>query len=445
MRRRSRSDELEELDSDDELPPRSPPRRGARGSRRHGRSAPGVKPWSADGEFPEDDSTESEEDSGFRGLLHRPKRPVFFRARDSLFFEPLVALAIIVLLLVSLYAYTQNWPPVYVVESESMQHGLTDQVGLINTGDLVLAQRVSLTQVTPYFVGLQTGYSTYGEYGDVVLYHPNGVDGGTPIIHRALLYLQYEGNGSYSIPELGGLSCGTSPQAAYSSQGGNGCAYLHLRGTLKLFRIGWRDATVSIDLASMGGHSGFLTMGDNNFAAGGGGVIGETDQGYGLSSLVAFDWVVGVARGMIPWFGAVKLYLQGNAGMVPPQSWEFMGLSLIALGLLAFGIHYAFRPREERTHEHGDRSSDPDEEDDGEEVPPVHPRWRGLRAWMGGSSEPSDEGEEGPTEPARRGRGPSHGSARSSWRGRRGRPRPTVLRSKEKPHHASRHRDDEDR
>ncbi|MFI5418762.1 MAG: S26 family signal peptidase, partial [Candidatus Lutacidiplasmatales archaeon] len=258
--------------------------------------------------------------------------------RDSVFFEPVVALAVIVVLLLGLWGYTQNWPPVYVVESESMQHGYDDHVGLINTGDLVLAEKVDPSTITPYVVGAQTGYSTYGEFGDVVLYHPFGDVTVTPIIHRALLYLQYNSNGTYSAPSLQSLACGNQPGAVYRP-----CGTVGLRGSIDLLHVGWLSVTVPIDFAVLGDHSGYVTEGDNNFDP------SNTHNGApdqpSLSTLVSPGWIVGVARGMIPWFGAVKLFLEGKAGEVPSQSWQFMGISVIAIILGGLAVHYAFRPK----------------------------------------------------------------------------------------------------
>ncbi len=147
-----------------------------------------------------------------------------WRARDSLFFEPLVALAIVAVLLVSLYAYTANWPPVYAIESNSMQHGSGDHVGFLNAGDIVLAQKVSLDSIVPYVIGVQTGFSTYGEPGDVLLYYPYGQTSQTPIIHRAIFFLQWNpGNSTYNATDLGGLLCAdSSSSVSYYTPGTSG-------------------------------------------------------------------------------------------------------------------------------------------------------------------------------------------------------------------------------
>jgi signal peptidase I len=336
-------DEEEEREEEEDERPRSrrharrPPPRG----RRHARRAP-VRPWrpSATDEAEEEDEEGSVApiDSRYSG-----KKPIYWRARDSLFFEPLVALAIVVVLLVSLFAYTQNWPPIYVVESNSMQHGAGDQLGLINAGDLVLAQKASLSSIVPYVVGLQTGYSTYGEYGDVLLYWPNG-QGTTPVVHRAILYLQWDPKGFYNATDLRGLPCGTAPNAVYATGIAPGpiqsCNTTRLTGELDLFHVGWnsQNVTVNFGAPALGRHSGFLTMGDNNSL--------PDQSGTGtpaISELVEPAWVIGVARGMVPWFGAVKLLFQGQANVVPAQSWEYMGLTVVGLILVAFGVHYALR------------------------------------------------------------------------------------------------------
>ncbi|MGA3022372.1 MAG: S26 family signal peptidase [Thermoplasmata archaeon] len=427
--RRDEDDEPEDDEEEDEEEGEEPPRRRRtrappRRSQRYRRPPP-VRRWR---ESERDEEEEEEEEASTpRGLPPSRKRPVYWRARDSLFFEPLVAVAIIVVLLVALFAYTQNWPPVYVVESNSMQHGSTDHIGLINTGDLVLAQKVPLSGITPYVTGLQTGYSTYGEYGDVILYWPNG-QGSTPIIHRAILYLQWDPSGYYyNATDLSGLPCGTQSNPVYSYIPENGppncnTTGLAITGTLDLYRIGWESVNVSLPLssASLGQQSGFLTMGDNN-------PWPDQSPQAGLSTLAEPGWIIGVARGMIPWFGAVKLLLQGQAGDVPPQSWQFLGLTIVGIILVAFGIHYAFRTEGIETPLRRE-----EEEEARSEAESASAEESGPRRWLSRlrRRHPEDEEEEEPEEEApqrRRTRPPP-----SHTPSRRGRPQPHVRRA-EKP------------
>jgi signal peptidase len=412
--KRHDDDEEEPSDEDDSRSSRAS--HSTRPSGRRGAHSRGVRPWSP-GEAGDDDEEDDDPEDGSpgkrKGFFHREREPVYFRARDSLFFEPLVALAIIVVLLVGLFAYTQNWPPMYVVESESMQHGTVDQLGLINTGDLVLAQKVTPGQIVPYMVGLQTGYQTYGEFGDVVLYHPNGLSG-TPIIHRALLYIFANPDGRYSVPGLNGLPCGSAPNADFRSGSSNGCATNDIAGTLTLLHIGWRSVTVSVSLDSLGSASGFLTMGDNNFDPSDPS-FGTPDE-PGLTSLVENSWVVGVARGMLPWFGSLKLLLEGNANEVPPQSWQFLGITIVSILLLAFGLHYVARLAGRRGEVVDDDTDDDEESDDAEDHPS---RFRGFRLWRTRSDEgDEDDSEEDDSDaPARPGRGRPRPSVKKPAKG----------------------------
>ncbi|HYA71121.1 MAG TPA: S26 family signal peptidase [Thermoplasmata archaeon] len=420
--------EDEEDEEEEEPAPRRRPRPPVRRGHRRARPPP-VRRWRASAEDEEEE--EEEEGGGAPPPLPWKKKPIYWRARDSLFFEPLVALAIIVILIVSLYAYTQNWPPIYVVESNSMQHGSADQLGLINAGDLVLAQKIPISQITTYVVGLRTGYSTYGEHGDVLLYWPNG-QGGTPVIHRALLYLEWDPAGFYNATDLSAaLPCGSAPNAtwAYFASPGSpaSCATNHLNGILDLYHVGWNSQTVSLDLtpsdapSTLGDHSGFVTMGDNNSVP---------DQAApSISSLVAPGWVIGVARGMIPWFGSIKLLLDGDAGKVPTQSWELMALTIVGIILAAFGLHYALRREGIETPLR--RQEEDEARAEAEAEAPAEPSESTLRRWLSHLRlRHRDEEEETEDESESRRRRSRPPTSRST--GSRGRPVPHVRRG-EKP------------
>ncbi len=424
-----------EVDQEEGEPSLRPPKHRLRRKK----SSKSVRPWTIDDLDTEEDDLEGgmkkDEKEGFFQNL---RRPVFFRARDSWYFEPLVALAIIVVLLVALFAYTSNWPPIYVVESGSMQHGSADKVGLINAGDLVLVKKIDPSSVIPYIVGEETGYSTYGEYGDVILYHPNGDVQVTPVIHRAILYLVWNPvNGTYSAPSLSPLPCGTEPGARYSVSGRpTGCGTTGLLTSITLYDVGWRDAIVNIPLGDLGHYSGFITMGDNNTVPGSP-PQGEPDQTSGISGLVAGSWIVGVARGMIPWVGSFKLLVDGNAGKVPPQSWQFLALTIAAIVLAGFGLHYLFRvegiedPRRLREEEARAKAKEEggQPESDEWEGAPKGSRWRALREWL--AAAPVEEEEEPlvARKKTKRRAPPSNSKRSSPPRRSRGRPRPAVRKS----------------
>ncbi len=404
-------------------------KRTRKGSHRPPKADGPVSAWDdgAAGEPVEEEEGESAPNG--RG---QKRETVFMRARDTWWFEPLVALMVIVVLLVALFAYTQNWPPVYVVESMSMQHGLDDQLGLINTGDLVLAQKIATSSIVPYVVGAQTGFTTYGEYGDVILYYPNDNTSGAPIIHRAILFLEYNpGSGTFSAPDLAGLSCGNGDSGFYTNTGSSsGCGYTDMHESLILHGIGWQsvDVDIPMDPSLLGAHSGFLTMGDNNFESTGTGVgQGIPDQLGGLSTLVEPAWIIGVARGMIPWFGAIKLALDGDDSEVPTQSWQYLGVTVLAIVLGGIALHLFLR--REGIEDPRRKAEEEEEEEEPEDGPP--PRRPGRRSHAAADADDEEEDEK----PSRSHR--KHGTTRSSDEApasssshRRGRPPPSVGRSK---------------
>ena len=447
MVRGGREDPDDDLDLDLDDPFESPRRASAPARRPKGGRSAGLRAW----ESSEDDRSDEEwDDVGRgRGRFGGGRVPVYWRARDSLYFEPLVALAVVVLLLVGLFAFTNNWPPAYVVESGSMEHSSNGDLGDINPGDMVLAQKVPNASIVPYVTGARDGVRSYGEFGDVVLYHPNGVTRPTPIVHRALLYLVWDqSKEAYSAPDLRGLPCGTGSNRTagelyYDSGAGGGCVTSDLSGTLRLYGVGWNSSTIILDLSdflAIGQHSGYLTKGDHN---------PEPDQspisGGGstpsLSSLVEPGWVIGIARGEIPWFGAFKLLLDGNAENVSSVSWQFIGLSIVAAIFAAFGIHYALKtegiesPIRRRAEEEAAAEAEDDDPGDG-----GRPGFlAGLRAWRpGGGGADEDELDEAPPRPARTVRSAPVRRPREPTSDGHGRPRPRVRRP------SRRHRDEND-
>lgn len=86
----------------------------------------------------------------------------------------------------ALYLFAGTWPAVVTIESESM-------VPNMNVGDLVLVvDEDRFGPLTTWAEGQLTGYTSFGNYGDVIIYRPNGVDSVHPIIHRAMTYVDTE-------------------------------------------------------------------------------------------------------------------------------------------------------------------------------------------------------------------------------------------------------------
>jgi hypothetical protein len=191
---------------------------------------------------------------------------------------------------------------------------------------------------------------------------------------------------------------------------------------------------IAIDSA-LGGHSGFLTLGDNNTI-----YYDQYDGGSGtprISSLVEPGWIIGVARGMIPWFGAIKLIFDGNAGNVSATSWEFLGLTIAGLICLAIGIHYVLRREgiESPIRRREEERARPQKDEEEEEEPSRGQRFMAaIRPWH-----PDDE------EPERKAPERAAGARRSTYEERR---RSHFVSHRERPrphaHRPERKRSDDD-
>jgi signal peptidase len=269
----------------------------------------------------------------------------FMRAsgRTAVVRDVLFAGIAVIIVIGSIFTYSSTWPPMVVIESGSMMHAKTDSgLGIIDTGDLTLVKEVnSVREVVTYFQGVKNGHQTYGNFGDVIIYARNGHREGTPIIHRAMTWLQYNHSGA---PIAGG-----QPPSAVNSTWDLpdidiynitvSAAPLPHRvveiGTIQTWHTGEKtEMILSIDLTqavlNMGPcqHSGFITKGDNNPGpdespgGGGSGLTGpppaDCDPHGGSTNLqpVRLEWVVGRAEFELPWFGVIKLYA-GHAPCPP--------------------------------------------------------------------------------------------------------------------------------
>jgi signal peptidase len=164
------------------------------------------------------------------------------------------------------------------------------RLGTIDPGDMFLLVHVSKPDDVATLVG--GGAHHYGKSGDVVVYQPDGNPGRTPVIHRALFYLQMNTDGTFSVPALGLDHVDSLDQPAVRSLG---------------LAAGYADTMRDSRLDAVCGpagpaRSGFITRGDNNLQA---------DQA--LHSPIAtcparIDWVLGKARGEIPWVGLIRLW-----------------------------------------------------------------------------------------------------------------------------------------
>jgi signal peptidase len=173
--------------------------------------------------------------------------------------NPLVGLLrdiIFVVAVVAIFASVSHialglWAPMVAVESGSM-------IPHIQIGDIIFVQSIDRTQIITYETGKNTSYTSFGNFGDVILYKPNGIEGITPIIHRAMYYVE---------------------QGEPMWQGGPPAP-----------------------------HAGYITKGDNTLTNPAYDQMALLDPKGNIIQPVKKEWVIGVARFYrVPWLGYVSI------------------------------------------------------------------------------------------------------------------------------------------
>ncbi len=294
-----------------------------------------------EGEEEEEIEKELKEEEDIEEEEEKEKSPWKSAAWD-LIKDVIIAFIIVIIIIGSIYLYTGNWPPVVVVESNSMQHSNDESyLSVIDTGDLVLVKKIDgRNDVVTYMEGLRTGHETYSEFGDVLIFRKNGYTDTTPVIHRAIIWVEYNETGeSFDIPELKHHKAGVGDEGEWYVVGGEQRWY-NLSGTIVLKDIGHDHLPVTINLGTILGiygsqgvepHSGFITLGDNNR---GSYDQGNMDDGHGdRVRPVKPEWIVGKGRGELPWFGLIKLYFQNQSirETAPSNSWTMLFVTLVLI------------------------------------------------------------------------------------------------------------------
>jgi signal peptidase I len=154
-----------------------------------------------------------------------------------------IAFAVVIFIAIAgaLYLYSGGWPPMVSITSTSM-------VPHMDKGDLVIIQGLSRGDVKTYEGPESLDYLMFEERGDVIVYRPDGQNNVTPVIHRAIRWV----NESEPMWHNG-------PAAPWS---------------------------------------GYITLGDNN--------QGIYDQLAGISGPVKKEWIIGIARYRIPYVGYIR-------------------------------------------------------------------------------------------------------------------------------------------
>lgn len=303
------------------------------------------------------------------------EKPKSLRESAILFARDIaVAFLVVAIVLGAMFAYTQVWPPMVVVESDSMQHSDAESfIGVIDTGDLVLVQSVRTPgDVTTYIEGRARNHATYSDFGDVIIFQrPGAGPGSTPIIHRAMAYVQPNATSGADVPSLADLD----PQFWRAERDGVQTPVPFGITAFTLLQVGYRAAAVRFDVSSVS-TAGFLTKGDHN----------DNPDTWGP---VGVGRILGKARGELPWFGLIKLTLAPGATgccpsgwgdrRAPSNSWDALLISLILIIVGPFAADFGWSWWKERRKERRKAAEAASEKPaeaavpnpDGEEPPPL--------------------------------------------------------------------------
>lgn len=159
----------------------------------------------------------------------------------------LLTIILIAVMKVSIYA-TTGLQQGFAIESNSMGPN-------IQIGDLILVQSSQRVDIKTYEDGELLDYKYFNDYGDVIAYKHLGRERFTPIMHRAMYYVE-EGK----------------PM--------------------------WIDGPSAP-------HAGYITKGDNNH-------VYDQQAGISYNQPVKKEWIIGVAKVRYPYLG----YLSGIGGTI---------------------------------------------------------------------------------------------------------------------------------
>jgi len=225
------------------------------------------------------DGGEREEGTGPLALVRR------FRQSDNevvVFVREMLSSAAIVLVIgLLLFAISGIWPPMVAIESGSMEPQMQkgDLVFIMDKGRLVPDAAQAGTGVVTYQAGQEAGYESFNDYGDVIIYEPGGREYQTPIIHRAMFWVE-EGDNWYDEAEKQHISADSCEELTNCPAP----------------------------------NSGFITKGDNNQ------FYDQSDSMGPISDPVKPSWVRGTAEVRVPWLGWVRLQFSGAAYVAPTAS-----------------------------------------------------------------------------------------------------------------------------
>ena len=163
----------------------------------------------------------------------------------SLLKDLMIMMAFVIIICGGLYLYAGVWPPLVSVDGTSMYPNL-------QAGDLVILRGLDRVPVNSSYDAVNENYRKFNGYGDVIVYDPMGNKTRVPVIHRAVYWID---------------------------QG----------------RPMWPNGPLAP-------HSGYITLGDNNF-------FYDQDSSISPDEPVKPEWILGVSQYKIPYLGLLRTFI----------------------------------------------------------------------------------------------------------------------------------------
>ena len=129
------------------------------------------------------------------------------------------SLSVVFVIALALFLYSGVWPPMVSVNGMSMYPDLQN-------GDLVFIQGLDRGTVQTYDNSTSTGYNTFNELGNVIIYDPFGDPSRPLVIHRAIAWVnagQPMWQGGPAAPSSGYMTLGDNNHGVYDQMATNIC------------------------------------------------------------------------------------------------------------------------------------------------------------------------------------------------------------------------------
>lgn len=152
------------------------------------------------------------------------------------------------------FAATGTWRLGFAVESGSMKPNM-------QPGDLIIVVAPHRTSIVTYEEGKMLDHRSFNEYGDVIIYRPNGLSSATPIINRAMY---------------------------------------------------WVDEGEEMPGGKPAPHAGYITKADNNPSYDQQSLRVRVDQIVVMVEPVKPEWIIAVAKARVPYLGYPPIYFKNE-------------------------------------------------------------------------------------------------------------------------------------